>query len=283
MGSESLSEKRRRAGRLGAAARWGHGRSGGKPGTDAIRDSKPWFKTTRPVAKLRAGRNDWYRIENRAADVAQVYLFDEIGWFGVTAADFVDDLREVTAGRIELHINSPGGDVFDGVAIYNALLDHAAAVDVVVDSLAASAASFIAQAGDTVAMNRGAQMMIHDAWGLSIGNASDMRELADLLDRQSDNIAAIYADRAGGTVAQWRDLMRDETWFNADEAVDAGLADEVRGRAAQSDNSFDLSVFTHAGRAKAPAPVIPAPSNEHNDDLDINVEEITAALEEAFR
>lgn len=269
MTDDTLSEKRRRAGRRGAAARWGK---------DEV--DKPLLKTTRPLAKLRQGRNDWYRIENRAADtsVVDVYLYDEIGYFGVTAGDFIADLRDIAADTIELHLNTPGGDAFDGIAIYNALRDHPAGVQVTIDGLAASAGSFIAQAGDRVVMNRGSQMMIHDAWGLSIGNASDMTRMADILDRHSDNIAAIYAERAGGTVDQWRELMRDESWFTADEAVDAGLADEVAGRESATKNSFDLSVFTYAGRDKAPAPAVPEP--QQTDETDFAA--ITESLKEAF-
>ncbi|MBH1939039.1 ATP-dependent Clp protease proteolytic subunit, partial [Streptomyces sp. AV19] len=106
--------------------------------------------------------------------------------------------------------------------------------------------------------------MIHDGSGLCVGNAADMREMADLLDRQSDNIAGIYAERAGGTVKQWRTRMLAETWYSAQEAVEAGLADEVAkptrpGREEEPDdspvaNSWDLSVFRHAGREQAPAP-----------------------------
>jgi ATP-dependent protease ClpP protease subunit len=268
----ALSEKRRRAGRRGATSRWG------------IRNSKPHFKTARPIAKLRQGRNDWYKIENRAAaDTAEVFIYDEIGFFGITAADFVDDLRGITAGTIELHLNTPGGDAWDGVAIYNALRDHAATVNVVVDSVALSAGSFIAQAGDLVTMNRGSQMMIHDAWGLAIGNAADMSAMADLLDKQSGIIAAIYADRAGGSVDVWREAMRAESWYDADEAVEAGLADEVAGRdATNTENSFDLTVFSYAGRDKAPAPAIEQPPAKPAADDDIDFGEITKSLKEAL-
>jgi len=217
------------------------------------------LRLARPVARLRQGRTDWYRIANKAGDVAEVYLYDEIGYWGVTAKDFVDELREVTASRIELHINSPGGDAFDGVAIYQALKDHAAEVTATVDSLAASAASFIAMAGDQVVMTRNATMMIHDAFGLAVGDAADMRDMATRLDKVSDNIADIYTQHAGGTVADWRAAMRAETWYDADEAVAAGLADEVKGKADQdAENSWDLSVFTYAGRGQAPAPPVAA-------------------------
>lgn len=178
--------------------------------------------TQRPVRAA----GDWYRIAN-AADRAEVWIYDAIGEWGITADEFVRDLRTVTAKTIDLHINSPGGLVFDGVAIYSALKNHAATVDVFVDGIAASAASFVAMAGDTVVVEKPAKLMIHDAGGLVLGNAADMRQMADLLDELSDTIAGIYADRAGGAVAKWRDAMRAETWYSAAEAVKAGLADRV--------------------------------------------------------
>ncbi|MEU4386582.1 head maturation protease, ClpP-related [Promicromonospora sp. NPDC023805] len=166
-------------------------------------------------------------VANAETDTTRIDLMDEIGFWGTTAQDFVDELLAIDASVIELHVNSPGGDVFDGLAIMNALADHPATVNVVVDGLAASAASFIAMAGDNVKMNRGSQLMIHDAIGFSYGNAADMEEMATLLSRISDTIAGIYADRAGGKADDWRDLMRAETWYSASEAADAGLADEA--------------------------------------------------------
>ena len=178
----------------------------------------------RPTAKA----GDWYRIEAKAGDrSATVSIYDEIGWAGTTAKDFAGELRALDADEITLRLNSPGGDAWDGIAIFNALRDHKASVHVVVDGLAASAASFIAQAGDRITMNRGAQMMIHDAAGLAIGNARDMRDMAEVLDRVSDSIAGIYAARSGRPVAEFRAAMARDTWYTAAEAVDAGLADEV--------------------------------------------------------
>lgn len=172
-------------------------------------------------------QRDWYRIANAASDRAEVWIYDFIDEFGVNANDFVRDLRAIKSPSIDLHINSGGGLVFDGIAIYSALKNHAATVDVFVDGVAASAASFVAMAGDTVTVEKPAKVMIHDAGGLVIGNASDMREMANLLDELSDTIAGIYADRAGGKVADWRDAMRAETWYSAHQAVEAGLADRV--------------------------------------------------------
>ncbi|NUW45551.1 head maturation protease, ClpP-related [Nonomuraea rhodomycinica] len=214
-------------------------------------------KTARPQA--RTGTDRWYQIRNLADGAAEVVIFDEIGWWGTSAADFIQELKQVTASEITLRLNSPGGDVFDGVAIMNTLRAHPAKVTAHVVSLAASIASVIAMGADRVVMQPHSQMMIHDASGLCVGDASDMRSMADMLDRQSDNIAAVYAARAGGTVAEWRERMAAETWFTAEEAVAAGLADEVAARREDepsATNSWDLSVFRYAGRESAPAPVV---------------------------
>lgn len=234
-------------------------------------------------ASLRDGRPDWFRISNAAADVAEVYIYDEIGFWGVTAQDFVAQLREVTAPTIHLHLNSPGGDVFDGIAILNALRSHKARVQVTVDGLAASAASFIAMAGDEIVMARNSEMMIHDAFGLCVGNASDMRTLADRLDGVSDNIASIYTERAGGTVTTWRDAMRAETWYTAQEAVDAGLADSVTPAKSEDVTAakarFDLSVFNFAGRAAAPTPSTPqAPDTPRVGSITTSTQEGSPAV-----
>ena len=171
---------------------------------------------------------DWYRVGNVTADRHELFIYGPINdWDGVSADAFVRDLRTITAKNIDLHINSVGGFVFDAIAIYSALRNHPSTVDVFVDGLAASAASFVAMAGDTVTIEKPARMMIHDAGGGVLGNAGDMRQMADLLDELSDTIAGIYSDRAGGTVAQWRAAMLAETWYGSAEAVKAGLADRV--------------------------------------------------------
>ncbi|MCG6493431.1 head maturation protease, ClpP-related [Kitasatospora sp. A2-31] len=229
------------------------------------------LRTARPRAQLREGRTDWYRITNSiGGGTATVHIYDEIGYWGVTASDFVRELSAVNASLIEVHINSPGGEIFDGIAIANALRAHPANVVTYVDSLAASIASVIALAGDRVVMAPNSQMMIHDGSGICLGNAADMREMAELLDRQSDNIAEVYAAKAGGTVEEWRALMTAETWYTAAEAVAAGLADELAAPSTQSptdDNSstptaptaeWDLSIFRYPSRAEAPAPPLTA-------------------------
>ena len=180
-------------------------------------------------AQLGVEARSWYRITNQdGSDEAEVMLYDEVGgWFGATADEFIADLKGVTAKNLRVRVNSPGGSVFEGIAIANALRSHPANVTVQVDGIAASIASVIAMAGDRVEMAPNTMMMIHDASGLCMGNASDMEEMAELLDLISDNIADAYAARAGGTRDEWRDRMRAETWFLPDDAVKAGLADEA--------------------------------------------------------
>lgn len=222
----------------------------------------------RPKALTKKG--DWYRIENRADAPSDVFIYDEVGGFGVSSGSFLNDLRDV-AGPVNLHLNSPGGDVFDGLTIYQAIKARGN-VTVHIDGLAASIASVIAQGAEKVVMAPKATMMIHDGWTAAQGNAGDMRKLADLLDRTSNNIASVYADRAGGSVEFWRDRMRDETWYSAQEALDAGLVDEVEGLTrSSSGQSFDTSMFNHANRESAPAPVLkdegkPAQSTKKDDE-----------------
>jgi ATP-dependent protease ClpP protease subunit len=157
----------------------------------------------------KASDKPWYKIVNKAkSDVTKVYIYDAIGgWFGIEVNDFIKELNDIETKEIHLHINSPGGSVYDGIAIYNSLKQHDAKVTTYIDALAASAASFIAMAGETVIAARNSTVMIHDAMGVCMGNQSDMLETADLLDKVSDNIADIYAYNAGGDAAEWRALM----------------------------------------------------------------------------
>ncbi len=199
---------------------------------------------------------------------AVMRLFDPIdSWgqeWGVSAKEFVAtlDALDGDVSEIQLLINSPGGEVFEAIAIMNALRSHKAKVTAVVEGIAASAASFIAASADEVVMGKNAELMIHDAFGLCLGNAADMGKMASTLDHLSDNIASVYAGKAGSGADFWRAAMREETWYNADEAVAAGLADRVDSGAEKPKNTFDLSVFAHEGRADAPAPTIPTDEPE---------------------
>lgn len=209
----------------------------------------------------------WYRIEAaaKAGDKirAKLHIFDAIGgWFGVRAKDLVKEINDLDVDELEVRLNSPGGQVWDGIAIMNALRAHRATVEVHVDGLAASIASVIAMAGDQIVMSRGAQMMIHCGSTIAWGTAADLRKSLVMLDKTDVNMAGIYAARAGGDAADWLALMQAETWYNAAEAVDAGLADIAEDADVGDDTDdedvaarFDLSIYNHAGRAKAPAPM----------------------------
>lgn len=212
----------------------------------------------------------WYSITNKASDggkkTAEILIYDEIDPFwGVSAGDFANELNALEADEITVGINSPGGIVFDGIAIMNALKRHPAKVIARIDGLAASAASFIAMAGDEIHTSKYAEMMIHEARGVVMGTADDFKEMRDLLIRHNESIASVYADRAGGDVKDWLKLMKNETWFTADEMVAAGLADSIIAPADESSaadeaeslkNRFDLTVFNFAGRRTSPAPEI---------------------------
>lgn len=177
----------------------------------------------------------------RNASGPELSIYDEIGFWGITASDVARDLAAFTGQRVTVRLNSPGGEVFDGIAIFNLLRGHVGGVDVVVDGLAASAASFIAMAGETVTMRPHSRMMIHDAIGICFGNAQDMLDTASLLDDLSENIAGIYAGRAAakasaagddeeaaaaaGDVKAWRKRMKAETWLSPEQALDLGLVD----------------------------------------------------------
>jgi ATP-dependent Clp endopeptidase proteolytic subunit ClpP len=196
---------------------------------------------------------------------AEIWLYDEIGgWYGVQVADFVRDLMAIDATAIDLHIHSPGGSAYDGMAIYQALRNHKARITVYVDGLAASAAGFIALAGDRRIIAPHATVMVHDPWGLCIGDASDMDKARAELDKLADNMAALYARRSGGEVGDWREAMRQESWYSAEEAVAAGLMHEVQADAEKTGGDervqarWDLgAVFAYAGRDAAPPPRIP--------------------------
>ena len=222
----------------------------------------------------RMSRRSWYEIRNAADEEAEIHIYDEIGFWGISASDFVKELQAITAGIINLHLNSPGGEVFDGIAIYNSLKQHPATVNVTVDGLAASTASFIAQAGDRIIMAKSATMMIHEPYGMAVGNSETMQKMAESLGKIGDTIAGIYADRAGGTEAEWRAAMLEETWYRAQEAIDAGLADEVLAgkpkATAMAGRIFNLSKFKNVPEwvRQEPAPVQDAGRTMSQANLD---------------
>lgn len=180
-----------------------------------------------------------------ANDPAEIMIYDEIGLWGVTAKDFVATLKQAGPGDITVRINSPGGDVFDGLAIYAALQNHDGVVTCVVDGLAASAASFIALAGASVTMNENAFIMIHNAWGFAMGNRHDMAETSAVLAKIDHQLASIYAGKTGKSVDEMAALMDAETWFTAQEAQDAGFVSAVETGKKAVKASLRSGIFNH--------------------------------------
>lgn len=186
-----------------------------------------------------------YRIENAASKEATVYLYDEIGWFGIEAEKFVKDLNNIKAETIHLRVNSPGGAVFDGTTIYNAVKQHKSKIIAHVDGLAASISSVIIMGADEVQMAENAFIMIHEPWSIVMGNAEGMRHEADLLDKVRDTIAKTYMNKSGKNQDEVNQLMEVETWMTAQEALEAGFIDSIYDEKLEKAEVtlFDLSVF----------------------------------------
>lgn len=210
------------------------------------------MRSTRRLQNLTDTSPRWYSITNKADAPTLVSIYEEIGFFGVSAGAFLADLAGVN-GDLDVHINSGGGDVFDAIAIFNTLKNRQGKVAITIDGIAASAASFIAQAASPgmLEMAPHSTMMIHDGFAMGIGNAADMRDLADQLDAASENIAAIYAGRTGKPQAYWRAKMQATTWYSDQEAVADGLADRVKGQDAVK-AACDLSVYNMAPEGDTP-------------------------------
>lgn len=183
-------------------------------------------------------------------DEAEIVLYDEIGYWGVTAEQFREELQGMNARTIHLRINSPGGSVFEALAMFNCLKEHPARVVAHVDGLAASAATVVALGGDELRMASNAFFMIHDPWLLTVGNAEQLRKDADLLDKIGGSIVDTYRTKTGAAAEVVKAWMEAETWFTAEEAQEAGFADAIEHQeeedlAAAAAALFDLSIYSH--------------------------------------
>jgi len=219
------------------------------------------------------------------AGVTRVDVYDDIGeggWFseGLTAKDFTNQLAGVT-GPLEIHINSGGGDVWDGISMKNAIENHKGPVTTVVDGIAASIASVIAQAGTERVMMPGSMLMIHEAFTVAAGDSAELAKTAATLDEVSANLAAIYARSAGGTAEQWRSAMKEESWYTAEQAVEAGLADRVGDGQAALPTGFDVAAFADLpGRIAAQLRTLPRathPAAQATPEQPSNQQEVPAA------
>ena len=228
--------------------------------------------------------------------MTEIVMYGGVGW-EIDAQGVLAALKDVE-GDVTVRMNSGGGDAFEGVAIKNVLRSHEGHVTVIVEGLAASAASVIAVGGaDRLIMRPGSELMIHDAWTFADGNAADLEKTAADLERTSQSMAEIYAEKAGTDPEVMRQMMRDETWFSAQEAVDAGLADAVEDGRVRAEPVVAAAGrgprFAYAGRSQAPTPKI---LKEDNDvafmsevakrlgmaDADLNEDSVLAALDETL-
>jgi ATP-dependent protease ClpP protease subunit len=208
----------------------------------------------RQLVDNRSPRDLKMKAEDKSAEIL---IYDVIGatWDGgILSKDFVEQLAGLgDVDNITVRINSPGGNVFEGVAIYNALKSHPATINVQVDSLAASIASVIAMAGDTISISDSAMFMIHNPATYAYGDENDFRAVADLLNKiRGAQLMGAYA-RTGKTPEELADYMDAETWFTAQEAVTAGFADKIlntgTNKAAAPSESFDLSGFKNVPKS----------------------------------
>ena len=185
-----------------------------------------------------------FQIHNRGESL-ELLIYDDIGdgfFGGITAKQVVDAIAKDT-DQINVRINSAGGDVFEGIGIYNALKRHKANVVVDVDALAASIASVITMAGDEIRIAGSAMLMIHNPFTMAVGDSREMRRIAELLDQAQDNILNIYSDRTGKPVSELQELTDAETWLVASEALDLGFADTVTNELSIAAAAFDPARF----------------------------------------
>ncbi len=177
---------------------------------------------------MSAPEKSWFQMKATSETSADIYIYDEIGMWGISAKRFTEDLISLgNINHINLHIHSPGGEVFEGIAIYNQLKNHNANITVYIDGLAASMASVIAMVGDEVKMPKNAMMMIHKPWGVSWGDANDMRDYADLLDKVENVLIPAYMEKTGKTKEEIEAMLGEETWLTAEECVEHGFANTV--------------------------------------------------------
>ena len=204
----------------------------------------------------------FYALEKSGDNETTIYLYDEVGAFGAGSKDFLADLTKLDGQHIHLRINSPGGSVIEGSAIYNSLRRHKGGLTVHIDSLAASMASVIAMAGAPVYIADNALMMIHNPWTISAGDADQLRKEADLLDKLKSTLVNAYTRKTGMDQDQIAEMMDSETWLDAVEAVALGFADAIEEGVAAAATATPESLrarFDSFAKGMTEKPVTEAP------------------------
>ncbi len=188
-------------------------------------------------------KENWYNIQSKTSNkVVDVYIFDEIGAFGMNAQSFIDEIKGFKNTPLNLHINCVGGDVFEGMAIYNVLKKRTAETTVYIEGIAASMGSVVALAADKVVMAENSLFMIHNAWGGAMGEAKELKKTANLLEKISNEIADIYIKKTNLPYDKVKEMMDEETWLNADEAFELGFVDSISD-AIKVAAKYDVSKF----------------------------------------
>lgn len=211
----------------------------------------------RDNAQARAESEPSIRVESTDTG-AHIYVYDVIdAWWGASAAALIEALAGVGDSVVHLHINSPGGDVFEARAMASAIVAHPGQVITHIDGLAASAATYLALAGNEVRMTEGGLFMVHNSWTLAYGDKAELRSTADLLDKIDGTILADYAKRTGAGADQVRAWMDAETWFTPQEALDAKFIDAIdantkRDAGSQAAARWNLSAYAHAPKLQQP-------------------------------
>jgi len=213
---------------------------------------------------------EWYSIIKAEDDDGEleIFIYDVIGWPFNEVEPLVQELAENLNRPILVRINSPGGDVFDGMALYNSFRDHPAKVTTRIEGLAASMASVVALAGDEVTAHQSAMLMIHEPWAFALGDQHELRAMADVLGKISVNLLDVYYGKTGSDKRKLKQEMADETWFTAEEAKTRKLIDAIVEQPAEK-KAFDLSMFVHA------------PDGYQPEGRDLNEREIERALRDA--
>lgn len=190
-------------------------------------------------------RPDWYRIENATDDEADIIMYDYIGWPYNDAGEFVRAIGAMKQGKITIRINSPGGDVWDALAIYNAIKAHPSKPTTRIESLAASAASFIALAGAQKQAFKNAMIMIHEPMNGFYGNQYEHREIADILEQVSGVMVEMYADNTNVGKREIKDMLKAETWLTSKDAKEKGFIDTIIEAGKPVKAEFDLSIYAN--------------------------------------
>ena len=218
-----------------------------------MKNRTPKTKNRIPTNKIAAFYRESKEAQNHLNKGAGYYvneneilIYEDIDEFwGVGAETFRSDLFSFGGSDVSVKINSRGGDVFEGLAMFNAMRDYAGHITTQIDGLAASIASIVALGGDEVIAHESTHVMIHDPWTFAMGSASDLRKTADVLDKIGETLARIYQQKSGKDLDEIKTLMNDETWFSASEAKDFGLIDEVIEGEASATAAFDLAIYNN--------------------------------------